>query len=563
MKPESIQTISIDQFKNIMKILKPCMNDYLFIYDLRNDYYCISPRAVERFRIAETEFNEVNEHLKAVVCPDDMDMLMEDLGQVIRGEKDFHNLQYRWLDKKGKPVWINCRGQVSFDEKGRPEYLVGCINEIGRKPKADNVSGLLSETAFRHELRQRSKERMHGFMLHIGIDRFKEINENKGMDYGDMILRKTAECISAACSSEQMVYRMVADEFVVVDFSENVTEADAKKLYNKIRWKLDLFIEDNEYEVFYTVSAGILMFDNIVNQETLNVMKLSEYALNEAKNRGKNKSYIYRREDYQEFLRKKELIRIMRYAIQHDFAGFEVNFQPIMYLSEERFRSAETLTRFTTEEGVRVSPAEFIPLLEESGLIIPVGKWILQQAMQTCCNVRRVIPDFRISVNVSYVQVLKSDVLTEIVSTLKEYDLPPDSIIVELTESGFLEQNENFIRFCEGLQQYGIPLALDDFGTGYSNFHYLYSLSPNTIKVDRTFTLKALNNDYEYTLLRHIIDMAHSIGLKFCVEGIETQKELTRISRIKPDYIQGYFFGKPSPYQVFMENYILSKEQKI
>lgn len=109
MKPESAQRISIDQFKDIIKILKPCMDDYLYIYDLQNDYYCISPRAVERFRMAETEFHEVQEHHNQVVYLDDREMISEELGQILRGEKDFHNLQYRWLDKKGKPVWINCR----------------------------------------------------------------------------------------------------------------------------------------------------------------------------------------------------------------------------------------------------------------------------------------------------------------------------------------------------------------------------------------------------------------------------------------------------------------------
>ena len=108
-----------------------------------------------------------------------------------------------------------------------------------------------------------------------------------------------------------------------------------------------------------------------------------------------------------------------------------------------------------------------------------------------------------------------------------------------MTESGFLESDENFIDFCQGLKEHGIPLALDDFGTGYSNFHYLYNISPNTIKIDRSFTLKALKNDYEYNLLRHMSDMTHSIDLNFCIEGIETKEELEKICGISPDYIQG------------------------
>jgi EAL domain-containing protein (putative c-di-GMP-specific phosphodiesterase class I) len=165
------------------------------------------------------------------------------------------------------------------------------------------------------------------------------------------------------------------------------------------------------------------------------------------------------------------------------------------------------------------------------------------------------IPGFKVSFNISYIQVLKSDVLTDIVKGVKEYDLDPSLLIVELTESGFIESNDRFLSFCQGLKDNGVSLYLDDFGTGYSNFHYLADIAPKTIKVDRTFTLKALKNTYEESLLKHIIDMVHGIKLEMCVEGIETEEELTTISRLGPDYIQGYYFGRPCPKGEFMERF--------
>jgi EAL domain-containing protein (putative c-di-GMP-specific phosphodiesterase class I) len=126
--------------------------------------------------------------------------------------------------------------------------------------------------------------------------------------------------------------------------------------------------------------------------------------------------------------------------------------------------------------------------------------------------------------------VLRSDVLNDILEGIQKYQLKEGSIYIELTESGFLESNSYFINFCEGLKANGIPLALDDFGTGYSNFHYLYNLNPSTIKIDRSFTLKALKSSYEYSLLRHMVDMTHDIDLKLCIEGIETIQELNKIS---------------------------------
>ena len=547
-----------EQFNAVIDVLTPCMDNYLYITDLKNDTYCISESAAERFIITSNFFANATETFQKVTYPGDYKALCEDLEKIRRKEKDFHNLQYRWMDKEGNPVWINCRGRVLLDGNGEPEFLVGCINEIGKKQKADNVSGLLGESALQEYFLDASIRREKGFLLRIGIDNFKEINENKGMSYGDMILRKTAEAIGKAIVSEQKLFKVVADEFIVVDFEETDTDA-ALELYQRIQRKISAFIIENGYEVFYTISAGVVYFADIVNQNHDNLMKLSEFALNEAKDRGKNKCYIYQKTDYNAFQHKKELIHIMRQSVNNGFEGFTAYFQPVMDIKKNKLTGAETLLRFNTEKTGFVSPVEFIPLLEESRLIIPVGRWVLEQAMLACEKIQKIIPDFRVSVNLSYIQVLKSNVLKEIIDIAEKYQLPNDSILVELTESGFLESDENFIDFCQGLKEHGIPLALDDFGTGYSNFHYLYNISPNTIKIDRSFTLKALKNDYEYNLLRHMSDMTHSIDLNFCIEGIETKEELEKICGISPDYIQGYYFGKPCPFEQFMDDFITGK----
>lgn len=551
---DNFDRISIEQFKNVMRTLDTSMNDYLYIMDIKNDYYCISKNAAVRFLLPDAEFNNVTETLKTVILPEDFPLVAEDIKLIAEGKKQFHDLQYRWYDQEHRAIWINCRGKVLYDEEGQPEFLVGCINEVGKKQLADNVSGLLGESSLKRDLVEHDG-RLDGFMLRLGIDRFKEINENQGMDYGDMILRKTAECIASVIRPDQKLYRIVADEFAVVDFSGR-DSGEAIRLYEEIRHSINKFIAENEYEVFYTLSAGIMEFKSVVNHTYYNLMKLSEFSLNEAKDRGKNKYYLYTRADYHGFTHKKGLTKIMRNAVNNNFTGFSAHFQPVMDIKQNKLIGAETLMRFTCEEKGNVTPYEFVPLLEDSGLIIPVGRWILHRAMEACKEIQKVIPGFKVSVNVSYVQVLRSNILEDILYGLKKYGLEADSVIIELTESGFLEENEYFIRFCDGLKQYGIQLALDDFGTGYSNFHYLSHLTPNTIKIDRSFTLKALKNDYEFGLLQHMADMTHSIDSKFCIEGIETEDELNKISKMGPDYIQGYYFGKPCAYDAFVTDYV-------
>ncbi len=551
---EILKRISVEQFKNIIRLLDPSIDDYLYIYDLQHDHYCISKNASVRFLLPGAEFHNVIEAHRRVVYPDDLQMIEDDLQEILDGKKIHHDLQYRWLDQEQRPIWINCRGRVTLDEEGKPEFLIGCINEIGKKQKADNVSGLLGESSLKKDLIEHDG-RLKGFILRIGIDRFKEINENKGMDYGDMVLRRTAECIASVIRPEQKLYRIVADEFAVVDF-EGRGEDEAIRLYYGVRQKINEFIEENQYEVFYTISAGVMEFASVVNHTYYNLMKLSEFSLNEAKERGKNKYYTYKRADYHDFTYQKELIRIMRNAINNDFAGFNAFFQPVMDVKNKKIYGAETLMRFSCEEHGIVAPYQFVPLLEESGLIIPVGKWILYKAMEACKEVQKTIPDFKVSVNISYIQVLRSNVLEDIIAGLNWYQLKPSSLIIELTESGMLEDDANFVHFCEGLKEYGIPLALDDFGTGYSNFHYLGNLTPSTIKIDRSFTLKALNSESDYTLLQHMANMSHSINSKFCIEGIETEEELVKISRMGPDFVQGYYFGKPCAIEQFLDNFI-------
>ncbi len=547
--------ITVEEFKKIIDIVDPCMDDYLYILDIPNDYYCISDDAVGRFMLPASCFDNASMRLNNLVYPEDRQLLSADLDRIANHGQRFHNLQYRWMGKNGKPLWINCRGRVLCDDEGNAEFLVGCINEIGVAQKADNVSGLLRAESLQRKISASNKGKLRGFFIRLGIDNFKEINENKGLEYGDMIIGKTAECIQSVLLPGQKLYRVVADEYIIFD-SENRNTEEAIALYGEIQHKINQFIEERYYEVFYTISAGILDFRLTDNYDYHNLMKLSEFALNEAKNRGKNKYYVYDREDYKEFLHKKELTSLMLWAINHDFEGFEAYFQPIMDIKENKLCNAETLLRFQHEKLGMISPVEFIPLLEESNLIIPVGRWVLDQAMSACARIQKSIPDFKISVNLSYIQVLKSNVLEEIKKGLDKYQLSPDSVIIELTESGFLESNSFFFNFCEGLKEHGIPLALDDFGTGYSNFHYLGNLNLCTIKIDRSFTLKALNNQYEHNLLQHMADMVHDINLKICIEGIETEEELERICQIGPDYIQGYYFGRPSPLNQFMEQFI-------
>lgn len=575
-----MNSFSREQMEYIVELFNPCMDDYLYVFDLQKDCYKISKHATERFLLPGDNFDDAAKAHHTFVYSEDQSRLDDEFRRIMSGEIVFHNMHYRWLDRAGKPVWINCRGRVLNDADGKPHFLVGCINEIGQKQKADNVSGLLGESSLSAYVEQFEDGLPDGFFLRIGIDDFRDINGDFGMEYGDYILKSTADCIAENIKPSQRLYRILADEFMVVDFSGGDMEA-ATELCKNIRKSLDTFIEENGYKSVFTISAGAV--DTAKTSGTYeNIMKLSEYALNTAKDQGKNRCYIYMQEDYDVFLRKKQITRQLHHAVNHGFEGFETYYQPIVDTKTRRLVGAEALMRFsmpercedgeTKKEAVcvgedghdadekvhweRISPVEFIPLLEETGLIIPAGKWMLHQAISTCSRWQKYIPNFRININLSYVQVMKSRVLTEILTALRLYGLEPSAVGIELTESGYLDTNTHFQKLWDGLKKNGVLVILDDFGTGYSNLHCLGDLRPNYIKIDRSFTLKALNNQYEHDLMTQIITMTHKLDLTICVEGIETEDEFAKISELDPDYIQGFLFGKPQSAEEFYENLI-------
>lgn len=540
--------LMIDEFAS-------CMDDYLYCFDVSKDRYYISENALERFAISSRLFSSVMDTLRKFVYEEDMSALEEDLNKMVAGEKEEHNIEYRWTGKNGEPIWINCRGRVIKGEDGKPKFMIGCVNEIGKSRKADNISGLREAAAVSHMLESFARIATRGFVLHIGIDDFKIVNERFGHEYGNYILKGVADCISKALNVGDEVYHVVSDEFLVVSYLTD-DEAEQKKLYDRIRRNVDMFIESNHYKSVFTISGGVLSCKNLSGLEYSEMIKLSQFALSQAKAFGKNQVYFFREEDYKAFLRRRVILSTMRESVASSYEGFEVFFQPIIKDSgDEKPHSAEALLRYTLPDGQKISPLEFIPLLEDSGLIIPVGKWVLKKAMDFCQKVQKKIPGFSVNVNVSYVQVLKSSFIIEFVKTLQEYGMAPSSITIELTESGQLDDTTQLHRVWQNLRQFGVTVALDDFGTGYSNLMNISDITPNVVKLDRGFTSKALNNKFEKTLMESIINLVHSLGLKICVEGVETEEELKYIRELGPDFIQGYYYGRPCPEEEFLTKF--------
>lgn len=545
----------------LFEIITESMDDYLYIFDLQDNTLEISQSASDRFMISQCIINNALTAVMKVVYEDDRRMLEKHLADVREGKEKVHNLHYRWLDKNGMPVWINSRGIVIDDNEGHARYLVGSMNETGNKRRADNVTGLLGGPEFIAYLRSQAENLSKGFLIHIGIDDFGSINSTRGAAYGDYILRSLAGCMNDCLSGRQRIYHLVADQYVIVDL-EAASKEDTLKLKKRITDKLYEFIVAENYEAVFSVSMGVIAAATFY-EGVEECGRKFEFALKQAKSMGKNGFYFFDENDYEAFQRKGRIIAALRNSIVNGCKGFEVYYQPIVDCRSEKIIGAEALMRFSMmaeDEQVSISPVEFIPLLEETGLIIPAGRYVLNEAAEMCSEMQQYIPGFRMNVNVSYVQIIQGKVEHDILTAIQNNSLKPESICIEMTESGFMDMTPSFCMFRKTLYDKNINFVIDDFGTGYSNFHCIRDMNPSYVKMDKDFTAKAMNDARDNELYRNIIPLVHSIDVRICAEGIEERDWYLKMKEMQVDYLQGYYFGRPCRKEQFIQQYAEASE---
>lgn len=541
----------------LLEIIAECMDDYLYVLDLQNNKMEISQSALDRFIISETQMRNAKQEIMSAVYEEDRAMFEKHMQAVMDGKEKVHDIHYRWLDKNGLPVWVNCRGVVIDDEDGKPGYLVGCLNETGNQRRADNVTGLLGGMEFCDYLRSQKKPVTTGFLMHIGIDDFAAVNGTHGSNYGDYVLKSVADCMKECLSGNQRLFHLIADQYVIVDL-DSTSRDDAIQLKKKIGEKIDEFIISEQYEVVFSASAGVIDASTVAEGYE-ECRKKFEFSLKKAKRMGKNNIYFYRQEEYERFQRNGRIISALRNSIANGCEGFEVYYQPIVDCVSGRVIGAEALMRYTmvTEEGKEwLSPVEFIPLLEKTGLIIPAGRFVLNEAAKMCREIQQYIPEFKVNVNISYYQIEHGKIADKILAAVRDNGLTPDCICIEMTESGFMDMTPAFCKFRKVLEENRIQFVIDDFGTGYSNLHCISDMNPGYVKIDKDFTAKAMSCERDYELFKKIIEMVHSIGIRICVEGIEKEDWHLKMKELQADYLQGYFFGKPCEKRKFMEEFV-------
>lgn len=559
-----IKNISYDQLEIFAEILNQCTENFVFIFDVKNDKYYISELALKIFDLPAKRFDNALETLNKVVHQDDREMIKKEFGLIKMGKKDSHNLEYRWVNKHGKPIWISCRGKIMYTEENENPVLLGCIAIIEDVDKEDLLTSLPTESQLRKDFSAvwKRQQKVSGYIFRIDVDNLGHINEQYGTHTGDFVLSLVSDCVKRSCEDLAVPYKMNSDEIVCMNLSGG-TALDANRIYQNLKRNIAEVEQKIDYDVVFTVSAGVVAFFNDRSQLE-ELLRKAHYSLTTAKHNGKNNLILFNASDYSKHLRSLDLQEKIRESIKNNFYGFELYYQPVVNAKEIYLDSdnmvfnvigAEALLRWSCSEYGQLSPDEFIPILEETGLIIPVGRWILLTAFNQCKEWNKVQKGFRMSVNLSYIQVKKSDILADVQMSLHKSGVNPENITLELTESGYMDSSIELQNLVASFRKLGLKVDIDDFGTGYSNLRYLQYLQASTLKLDYSFVHKATGGDEgDGKVIKHITQMAHELNMAVCMEGIESSEDIAKLAQYEPDKFQGYFFGRPLTAVQFREH---------
>lgn len=427
--------------------------------------------------------------------------------------------------------------------KTRLENEKKLSREFLRQAGTDNLTGLRNRTAFVKDLSETlefcSMEEKSISVLFLDLDRFKHVNDTFGHSVGDLVLIRVAEMLRALENKDRIIYRLGGDEFTIINMKSKEDIFLSETIIKSFEKPL---IIDNK-EIYTTTSIGIARYPEAGNDvDTLT--RNADSAMYMAKEQGKNRFWVYTKSIHHNKLGVLELENDLRKAI--DKEEFFLNFQPIMDIKQQIVSSFEVLIRWKHPTKGIISPEIFIPLAEETGLIVPIGEWVLKNAcLQYNEWIKPQHKDIKLAVNLSARQIQQNKLVNSLEDILVKTNFEPKNLELEITESSIMKNLEESIERLRLLRDESISIIVDDFGIEYSSLNYLKLLPINTLKIDKSFVNGILKNRSDRSIIKAMIEIGHSLDITVIAEGVENKAQYEYLKTLGCDRIQGYYFSKP------------------
>ena len=498
-----------------------------------------------------------------LACMDDDDkaLFSSALDNVLEGHSNECAVEYRLPDESGGQRWFRCRAAVERDADGRAIRIAGSNSDITDQKLAeeqlrfdalhDALTGLPNRTLFLDRLEQaintflRNADHPYAVMF-LDIDRFKDVNDSLGHHGGDKLLKSFGKRLGACLRPGDTLARLGGDEFIVLMNDFNGV-GDITSLAERILAAMDEPYSISGQEVFTRVSIGIALGTDRYHDAT-SVLRDSDIAMYRAKETGTGGYFVFNENIREEILSRIHTETFLRKAVERD--QLVVYYQPIIDLQKGTLHGFEALLRWLHPEKGMVMPDEFIPLAEDSGLIIPIGMWVMEEACKQAERWQKKYHYFNalsLSVNLSCKQFLQADLAARVQQVMQTTHVDESSISLnlEITETVVMQNASCSTDIFRDLKALGIRLAVDDFGTGYSSLAYLQSFPVDMLKIDKQFVSHIDTDKDSYAIVKTVIDLSNNLGLAVVAEGVETQEQFRLLSEMGCQFAQGYYFSRP------------------
>jgi diguanylate cyclase (GGDEF)-like protein/PAS domain S-box-containing protein len=506
-----------------------------------------------------TEQELLQTSFQAITHPDDVSANLTDMFQMLGGKIVSSTREKRYIHKSGQLVWATVSASSVFDAQSKPIHFIVQAQDITERKQAeaqlhhaafyDSLTGLPNRALFTDHLHlaiTRATQQQDGLfgVLFLDIDRFKNINDSLGHVVGDQLLKAVAQRLSKCLRPEDTVSRFGGDEFAIL-LNGLKHSTDALAVAERILRDVEAPFKLSGYDVFTSTSVGIAL-STIGYSNAEEILRDADTAMYRAKAHGKGRYEVFDKVMHARAIARLRLESDLRHALERN--EFEVYYQPIMHLAAGEISGFEALIRWRHPERGLVSPADFIPVAEDTELIIPIGQWVLHEA---CRQVRAwqlaspLAAPLTISVNLSGKQFKQPDLVRQVKQTLYQTGLDARHLRLEITESMVMEDAEAATAMLMQLRALNVQLSIDDFGTGYSSLSYLHRFPVNILKIDRSFVGRMAVDQESMGIVETIITLASKLKMDVVAEGIETNEQWTKLKALHCNYGQGYLFSKP------------------
>ena len=524
---------------------------YVYLCNMKYDYSRWSESAVTTFGLPSEYMFAAGDIWEEHIHPEDRDSYHNSIEAIFSGSDNGHDMQYRARKPDGEYEVCTCRGVVVRDENGEPEYFGGAIRNHGAQGQMDTLVGLRNQYGFFEDLKGHILKNHTVCISMVGLAHFTEINEIYGYLFGNQILQRFGRYLFDGTGNRGHVYRLDGTKFAIITSTMSAKELTAD--YEKLRTHFRDGFEIDGRHIILDLNAGLFTLDNF-SIDVQTVYTCLNFAYSESKLRRQGDMVEFFTDSNGEDKKRLEKLNVIRVSITQNFENFHLYYQPVVEASSERLIGAEALIRWKNEAYGMVPPDHFIPVLERDSLFPQLGRWILRTALIDAKKILPLRPDFVINVNLSYTQLERPDFTDSVIGLLEDTGFPAKNLCLEITERCRLLDLKLLRNVITALRARGVRFALDDFGTGFSSIGIITELPLDTVKIDRSFVIRIEEDDLQRRLVRHFADVAATFGAKVCVEGIETPGMRDILLTYDVYSLQGYYYGKPMPFDSFLEN---------